>query len=117
MELVTGVKLTSNLRKNVKQARNRGMKDAGVAGEIKTGQIKTAKYWIYQNIKELVGLLIRRAREKSVLAFHTNQDQLWKFTIGGDKARGIHYTNLTFENSLQPASSKTSITLAGIYDS
>ena len=116
MELVTGVKLTSNLRKNVHQARNRGLKDAGIAGEIKTGQLETAKYWLYPNIKELVGLLIRRAREKSVLAFHTNQNHLWKFTVGGDKARGIYYTHITLENSLQPASSKTSITLAGIYD-
>ena len=60
---------------------------------------------------------MRKAREKSVLAFHTNQNNFWKFTIGGDKARGIYYTHITLENSLQPASSKTSITLAGIYDS
>ena len=69
------------------------MKEAGIAGEIKTGQIETAKYWLYPYIKEFVGLLIRRAREKSVLAFHTNQNYFWHFTIGGDKARGIYYTH------------------------
>ena len=117
MELVTGIKLTSNLKKNLKQARTKGLKDAGVAGEIQTGQVGTAKYWLYVNIKELVELQLRRAREKSLLAFHTNQKRVWKFTLGSDKARGIHYTHLILENSLKPASAKTSITIAGIYDS
>ena len=49
MELVTGIKLTSNLKKNLKQARTKGLKDAGVAGEIQTGQVDTAKYWLYVN--------------------------------------------------------------------
>ena len=116
MELITGVKLTSNLKKNLKLARNRGLKDAGKAGEIQTGQKATAKYWICPNIKELAELQIRRAREKSILAFHTNQKKVWKFSVGSDKASGIHYTHLTQENSLDPASAKTSITISGIYD-
>ena len=91
MELVTGVKLTSNLKKNLKQARTKGLKDAGVAGETQTGQVGTAKYWLYVNIKELVELQLRRTKEKSLLAFHTNQKRVWKFTLGSDKARGIHY--------------------------
>ena len=116
MELITGVKLTSNLKENLKLARNRGLKDAGKAGEIQTGQKATAKYWICPNIKEIAELQIRRAREKSILAFHTNQKKVWKFSVGSDKASGIHYTHLTLENSLEPASAKTSITISGIYD-
>ena len=116
MELVTGVKLISNLKKNLKQARTKGLKDAGVAGEIQTGQVGTAKYWLHVNIKELVELQLRWAKETSLLAFHTNQKRVWKFTLGSDKARGIHYTHLILENSLKPASAKTSITIAGIYD-
>ena len=116
MELITGVKLTSNLKKNLKLARNRGLKDAGKAGEIQTGQKATAKYWICPNIRELAELQLRRAREKSILGFHTNQNQVWKFSIGSDKARGIHYSHLSLENSLEPASARTCITIAGIYD-
>ena len=41
---------------------------------------------------------------------------MWKFTVGSDKARGIYYTHLSLEISLEPASSKTSITIAGVYD-
>ena len=37
MELVTEVKLTSNLKKNVNRARNVCLKEAAIAGEIKTG--------------------------------------------------------------------------------
>ena len=88
-----------------------------MAGGNQTGQLDTAKYWLYVNIKELVELQLRRAKEKSLLAFHTNQKRVWKFTLGSDKARGIHYTHLILENSLEPASAKTSITIAGIYDS
>ena len=40
----------------------------------------------------------------------------WKFIFGSDKARGIYYTHLSHENCLEPASSKTGITIAGIYD-
>ena len=116
MELITGVKLTSNLTENLKLARNRGLKDAGKEGEIQTGQKATAKYWICSNIKELAELQIRRTRDKSILAFHTNQKTVWKFSVGSDKAGGIHYTHLTLENSLEPASAKTSITISGIYD-
>ena len=115
MKLVTGMKLTSNLKENLKRARNRGLVDAGIAGEIETGQLGSAKYWLYGNIKELAELQIRRAKEKLLLAFHTNQKLYWKFSIGSDKARGIHYTHLMLENSLEPASSKTSITIEGIY--
>ena len=118
MELITGVKLTSNLKKKLKRARNLGLEDAGKAGEIKTGSLKSAKYWLYPNIKEVIELQIRRAREKSLLGFHTNQKQVWNFTVGSDKARGIYYTHLSLENSLEPASSKTTIIrIAGIYDS
>ena len=116
MELITGVKLTSNLKKNLKRARNLGLEDAGKAGEIKTGSLKSAKYWLYPNIKDVIELQLRRAREKSNLGFHTNQKHFCKFTVGSDKARGIYYTHLSLENSLEPASSKTSITIAGIYD-
>ena len=44
IEFVTGSKLTSNLRKNYKSARNLGLKDAGIAGEIHCAEIETAKY-------------------------------------------------------------------------
>ena len=53
IEFVTGSKLTSNLRKNYKSARNLGLRDAGVAGEIYCAKKETAKYWQYRNIKEL----------------------------------------------------------------
>ena len=59
--------------------------------------------------------MIRRARSKRHLARHTNQ-QVWKFVIGSDKAGGVNYTHLTLENSLEPATAKTSLTIAGIYD-
>ena len=49
MKLVTGVKLTSNI-KYVNRARNIGLKEAGIEVEIKTGQIETAKYWLYTQI-------------------------------------------------------------------
>ena len=64
----------------------------------------------------MIELQLRWAREKSLLGFHTNQKLVWKFTVGSDKARGIYYTHLSLENSLEPASSKTSITIAGVYD-
>ena len=51
MKLVTGMKLTSNLKENLKWARNRGLVEAGIAGEIETGQLGSAKYWIYENIR------------------------------------------------------------------
>ena len=44
MELVTGVKLISNLKKNLKQARTKGLKNGGVAGEIQTGQVGQGRY-------------------------------------------------------------------------
>ena len=60
--------------------------------------------------------MIRRARSASLLARHTNQQEVWKFVIGSDKAGGVNYTHLTLENSLEPATAKTSLTIAGIYD-
>ena len=47
MKLITGVKLTSNFKKNLKRAKNLGLEDAGKAGEIKTGSLQSAKYWLY----------------------------------------------------------------------
>ena len=111
IEFVTGSKLTSNLRKNYKSARNLGLKDAGIAGEIHCAEIETAKYWQYTNIKELCELLIQRARSKALLAKHTNQGLVWKFSIGSDKAGGVHYTHLSLDNTLEPATSKTSLTI------
>ena len=42
MELLTGVKLTSNLKKNLKRARNLGLEDEQKSCEIKTGYLKSA---------------------------------------------------------------------------
>ena len=50
---VTGHKLTSNLRANTKAARQLGLLDAGIASEIHSGELKTAKFWYYTHIKEL----------------------------------------------------------------
>ena len=113
IEFVTGSKLTSNLRKNYKSARNLGLKDAGVAGEIYCAEKETSKYWQYRNIKELCELLIQRARTKALLANHTNQASVWKFSIGSDKAGGVHYTHLSLDSSLEPPTSKTSHTIQG----
>ena len=74
IEFVTGSKLTSNLRKNYKSARDLGLRDAGIAGEIHRAEIETEKYWQYINIKELWELLIQRARTKALLAKDTNQE-------------------------------------------
>jgi len=60
--------------------------------------------------------MIRRAKTASLLARHTNQQEVWKFIIGSDKAGGVNYTHLTLETSLEPATAKTSLTIAGIYD-
>ena len=60
--------------------------------------------------------MIRRAKPASLLARHTNQQDVWKFIIGSDKAGGVNYTHLTLETSLEPATAKTSLTIAGIYD-
>ena len=92
------------------------MRDAGIAGEIHSAEIETAKYWQYINIKELCELLIQRARRKALLTKHTNLGLVWKFSIGSDKAGGVHYTHLSLDNTLKPASSKTSHTIQGIYD-
>ena len=59
IEFVTGQKLTSNLRANTKAARQLGLSDAGVAGEIHSGEEETAKFWYYTHIKELCELMIR----------------------------------------------------------
>ena len=117
MELVTGNNLTRNLREIPKLARKKGLKDAGIAGEIKKGQLATAKYWFYSNMREIAELQVQRGTKKTVLAFHTNQPFFWKFSIRSDKAQGTHYTHLVLEISLEPASSKTSITINGIYGS
>ena len=61
-------------------------------------------------------LLIQRARTKALLAKHTNQELVWKFSIGSDKAGSVHYAHLSFDNTLEPATSKTSLTIQGIYD-
>ena len=50
------------------------------------------------------------------MANHTNQASVWKFSIGSDKAGGVHFTHLSLDNSLEPATSKTSLTIQGIYD-
>ena len=71
---MTGSKLTSNLIKNYKSARNLGLRDSGIAGEIHRAEIDTEKYWQYINIQELWELLIQRARTKALLAKHTNQE-------------------------------------------
>ena len=115
IEFVTGSKLTSNLRKNYKSARNLGLKDAGVAGEIYCSEKETATYWQYRNIKELCELLIQRARIIAPLANHANQASVWKFSMGCDKAGSIHYTHLSLYNTLEPATSKTNLTIKGIY--
>ena len=70
---IMGTKLTSNLKKNPKLARNIGLKDAGSSGEITCGKFETAKFWKYTNIKLTCELLIRRAKQKALLAKHTNQ--------------------------------------------
>ena len=61
-------------------------------------------------------MLIQRARSKALLAKHTNQGLVSKFSIGTDKAGGVHYTHLSLDNTLEPATSKTSLTIQGIYD-
>ena len=50
------------------------------------------------------------------MANHTNQASVWKFSIGSDKAGGVHYTHLSLDNTLEPATYKTSLTIQGIYD-
>ena len=116
MKNIMGIKLTTNLKKNLNLARNIGLKDAGCAGEITCGQFETAKFWKYKNIKLTCELLIRRAKQNAFLAKHTNQNSAWKFSIGSDKAGGVHYTHIILQNTLQPAASKTSLTITGIYD-
>ena len=69
MELITGVKLTSNLKKNLKRARNLGLEDARKAEEMKTGRLKSANYRLYVNIEDVIELQLRRVREKSNLGF------------------------------------------------
>ena len=66
MKKIIGIKLTSNLKKNLKSARNIGLNDAGCGGEITCGQFETAKFWKYQNIKLTCELLIRRAKQKAL---------------------------------------------------
>ena len=51
-----------------------------------------------------------------MLAKHTNQNSVWAFSIGCDKAGGVQYTHVMLQNTLQPAASKTSLTISGIYD-
>ena len=41
---------------------------------------------------------------------------VWKFSIGNDKAGGVHYTHLSLDNILKPATSKTSLTIQRIDD-
>ena len=94
MREIMGTKLTSNLKKNLKLARNIGLKDAGSGGEITCGQFETAKFWKYTNIKLTCELLIRRAKQKALLAKHTNQNSVWQFSFGYDSAVGVYYTHI-----------------------
>ena len=111
IEFVTGSKLTSNLRKNHNSARNLGLRDAGVAEEIYCAEKENAKYWQYRNIKELCDFQIQMARLKLLLADHTNQASVWKFLIGSDKAGGVPYTHLSLDNTLEPETYKSSLTI------
>ena len=54
MDFVTGVKLTSNRKRN----------QAGLAGENQMKQFASAKYWPYINIKEVVVVQIRGVNRK-----------------------------------------------------
>lgn len=62
MELMTGYNLSGNLREIPKLARKKGLKDAGIAGEIKKGQLATAKYWFYSNMREIAELQVEMER-------------------------------------------------------
>ena len=113
---VMGHKLTGNLKKTLKEERNSGLVDAGSAGVLHFGEFKGAKFWRYENIPEVLELLVKRANKNHLLAKHTNQSMSWKVSFCSDRAQGISFVHFVLQNSTQPASAKTSLTIASIYD-
>ena len=116
MSQVMGHKLTSNLKKTLEKARNSGIQDAGDAAILHCGEFQGAKFWRYENITEVVELLVIRAQKNRLLAKHTNQSLSWKIAFCSDRAHGITFVHLVLQNSIEPASAKTSLTIASIYD-
>ena len=67
-------------------------------------------------LTEVLELLVIRAKKNHLLAKHTNQSMSWKVSFCSDRAHGISFVHFVLQNSIQPASSKTSLTIAAIYD-
>ena len=74
MAQIMGRKLTRNLKKTLKKARNRGLQDAGDDAVLHCGEFQGAKFWRYENLTEVVELLVIRAKRNHLLAKHTNQN-------------------------------------------